>query len=1160
MRNLKRALSLTLASVMLLGMMVIGTSAVAGYSDVDADDNVEAIEVLQAIEVMVGDDRGFGPDRPVNRAEMAVVMGLLLNLDYNYYVSTCPFADVSGNYEWARGWVGACAANGIVSGRGEGIYDPAATVTAIEAASMMMRALGYFQNAEDYNDGFVLVTVRQGNQIGIFNGVGSDGSTPMTRNQVAQMALNALKANMVDFTGTLGIEVNGVKIGYQGEYTFRSGTDRKYFAISSQGNTTDGTTNQAYVQLGEELYDGDLKLRDNAGDDFERPARNWEYKGKEIGTYAKYELMSAEYTTAINGKTLYDLLGKSVIDENDVEYYWNGRLDETVAPNNMIRTNTKDYDTTGKGVLTQVFFEDDKDLITIVSIDTFLADVDDDYDEKKGELPIVNIYTNRADAASVQFSADTKVGVDEVAGIEKYKDGDKVMVQVAWTGSRYEIVNVMDPEVLKDVSLNKYSEENYVARSGEQWDYALDGKDSKGALDEITEYDTKSLTDYTYTLYLDQYGYLIGNERSGGSDEYVFIAGYDFRGSNLATATATASAIFLDGTMANIQVNVNETQKNIQAYNTGVWEKWVNSTGTGNLGTTANQGGYLDFNVDTSAVANKAMSEYNSWFTYTTETKNGVTVYTLEPVDNWMAVDYSTNGKINSSSVRLDSSVGFAVDSVMASGKYTSVNTRAYSNDDSVFLTVETDDVSEGTVRGISKVNGRYTGVDDVDMKVLANTDPDYGLDKTNGVARTVTWDGTDSRVAINQAGVKNKSSVFAVYDDDRYIIGAVIVGDNGGANTDYIYVLDDIKNERVEDGDHYWEVDVAKGGKVETLTIKASSSKFRTIRTAIQNAMNLDTPEAVNGMLKLTYDADGYVTDADAVVDANITDVVYGNTDAKAKEKIDTDDEKVYLVQYDATLPTGSVLGATSFHASGRTLYSEDFADDQGLRVVKDAPVVVLQPTKDSKGNIDYDYETFTGSKSVENAIKSLANRGANFQGWIAAVLNSNGDAEYLVLSSEICKTIDTVDPDAGYEGKRIEGPVEDTVSGATTDKFPGLPAGGYVFSDKPTDKAGDMNGNAEDNMFFLTKWDDSKAFNATLTIKDASGKIVYREYTSSAAAGSPAGIKTPYFYVQLVGAGVNNRAKGYDLSDAALKTGEYTWTITGLNIEEVNGSFEIR
>lgn len=88
MRNLKRALSLTLASVMLLGMMVVGSNAAAGYDDVKDTDNVEAIEVLQAIEVMVGDERGFGPDRPVNRAEMAVVMGKLLSLDYDYYATS----------------------------------------------------------------------------------------------------------------------------------------------------------------------------------------------------------------------------------------------------------------------------------------------------------------------------------------------------------------------------------------------------------------------------------------------------------------------------------------------------------------------------------------------------------------------------------------------------------------------------------------------------------------------------------------------------------------------------------------------------------------------------------------------------------------------------------------------------------------------------------------------------------------------------------------------------------------------------------------------------------------------------------------------------------------------------------------------------------------
>ena len=62
MRNLKRALSLAVASVMLLGMMVVGTGA--SYDDVTSADNQEAIEVLQAVGIMTGDDQGnFNPDK-----------------------------------------------------------------------------------------------------------------------------------------------------------------------------------------------------------------------------------------------------------------------------------------------------------------------------------------------------------------------------------------------------------------------------------------------------------------------------------------------------------------------------------------------------------------------------------------------------------------------------------------------------------------------------------------------------------------------------------------------------------------------------------------------------------------------------------------------------------------------------------------------------------------------------------------------------------------------------------------------------------------------------------------------------------------------------------------------------------------------------------------
>ena len=69
MRNLKRALSLALATVMTLGLMVVGTGAVAeGYDDVAATDNVEAIEVLQEVGIMTGDENGnFNPDQNVTR-------------------------------------------------------------------------------------------------------------------------------------------------------------------------------------------------------------------------------------------------------------------------------------------------------------------------------------------------------------------------------------------------------------------------------------------------------------------------------------------------------------------------------------------------------------------------------------------------------------------------------------------------------------------------------------------------------------------------------------------------------------------------------------------------------------------------------------------------------------------------------------------------------------------------------------------------------------------------------------------------------------------------------------------------------------------------------------------------------------------------------------
>ena len=331
MRNLKRALSLALASVMVLGLMVVGSGA--SYADVTSEENQEAIEVLQAVGVMVGDDEGnFNPDKNVTRNEMAVVMSNLLDLkveDFN--AADIPFTDVPS---WAVSYVAACYADGITSGTSATTYGGSNTVTAAQAALMMMKALGYFQYQGDFEQDWTLATIKKGSEIGIFDGITVDRVSPLTRNDVAQMALNALKSNMVTFTGEVGIEIptaNGnVVVGYNPEYTARTSANRQYNSIDV-GTTDIASNNQYHVQLGEELYDGDLRLQNGSADVFGRPSRTWSLDGEEIGTYVNDSLLVAEFTEEVTGADLYETLTRNTVINYTIDVFIDG-MDETPAP------------------------------------------------------------------------------------------------------------------------------------------------------------------------------------------------------------------------------------------------------------------------------------------------------------------------------------------------------------------------------------------------------------------------------------------------------------------------------------------------------------------------------------------------------------------------------------------------------------------------------------------------------------------------------------------------------------------------------------------------------------------------------------------------------------------------------------------------------------
>ena len=72
MRNLKRALSLALASVMLLGMMVVGSSA--SFVDESKIVNKEAVAITSGLGLFAGTTDGkFDPQGTVTRAQMAQI-------------------------------------------------------------------------------------------------------------------------------------------------------------------------------------------------------------------------------------------------------------------------------------------------------------------------------------------------------------------------------------------------------------------------------------------------------------------------------------------------------------------------------------------------------------------------------------------------------------------------------------------------------------------------------------------------------------------------------------------------------------------------------------------------------------------------------------------------------------------------------------------------------------------------------------------------------------------------------------------------------------------------------------------------------------------------------------------------------------------------------
>ena len=485
MRNLKRALSLALSTVMLMGMMVVGSGA-AGYDDVSSEDNQEAIEVMQAVGIMTGDDAGnFNPDQQVTRGEMAVMMTKVLDLNTgNYSISAMPFVDVPA---WAQSYVAAIYAEGVTGGTSATTYGTDEPVTAAQAALMLMRALGYFQYSSDFNDGWLLATIRQAGRIDLFNGIDAGAEEALTRNEVAQLVLNTLEATMVEPTGSQGVQIGDVTVGSTIKYEEISKIGSKYQAIAD--DSAEGSKH--YVQLGEELFDGDLKkVSDDITkvDAFGAPSVVWTYKTFE-GRYAQ----EADYTVVVtkNGKS-----ASHWAEEADKDLEIDG-----ITP--VLNGGTFD-DYKAGDVVSYYVSDDDPDKVVKIVVTRYTADVITDVD--------TDVRDNDAEdgvSAYITFENAGTFNDTDIAGYNAstYEE-DAVVAIIEGTGDYSdEIIASYIPESVEG-AISAYTNTSYTI-GGTKYTKA-------GSIDD--EVNNKvDFDEGNYRLYLDANGYVLKSEVVEGS-------------------------------------------------------------------------------------------------------------------------------------------------------------------------------------------------------------------------------------------------------------------------------------------------------------------------------------------------------------------------------------------------------------------------------------------------------------------------------------------------------------------------------------------------------------------------------------------------------------------------------------------------------------------
>ena len=605
---MKKFLSLVLALVMTMSLVTVSAGA-KDFTDNSKINYKEAVDVMSAVKVIDGYAEGdFRPSATLTRGAAAkIICNLILGptTASALVADAAPYSDVPTSHTFA-GYIAYCQKEGIISGYADGTFRPAASLTGYAFMKMLLGALGYDAEVEQYTGANWSINVaKRAMNIGLKDGLIGDfnGVKAVTREEACLYAFNTLQATMVEYSAKTSVSTNGTTVVI-------AGSEAK--DVVNTGKTDSNIDKDGKMQFAEKYFE-DLKL-DKTSDDFGRPANKWNVKKEEVGTYANTP--DATFTKKVTKADVYNAIGKTVYDDlkdgdATLTTYFDGDgtkvkaadVDSTWANKN----DTGKVNSTGNGDLTEIYVDDDNN-VTIVTIRTYVFQAATDYDAKKESVNLTQDGSkadNLTNAAKTIVLNDRTVEAEDYAVVKDLKADDYVLVTAVKNGSGYDVKSVEKAEV-KTVEVSGYKLNDSVDAASTTYKYNANADSIKG-----TSYNVGKQA----TLVLDKYGYIIAVEESVVLSDYVYIE--KFGSTSSLNAKALANAIFADGTDAEITVK--------------------EVLGVKNKTTIANYG-----------------TSMAGWYTYSKNTANEYTLYAIESKYNQKADSFSgkdtvvsENGKVN---------------------------------------------------------------------------------------------------------------------------------------------------------------------------------------------------------------------------------------------------------------------------------------------------------------------------------------------------------------------------------------------------------------------------------------------------------------------------------------------------------------------------------